>query len=48
MVNSNGGGSGAAASSQNSENMDALKQEILSEMRREIQKAKLEIIDGEW
>lgn len=45
MVTANGGAA-ATSGNQSPENMDAFKQEILQEMRREIQKAKLEIIDA--
>lgn len=50
MVTANGGSGAAAAAAatnnQTPENMDAFKQEILQEMKREIQKAKLDIIEA--
>ena len=39
-------GSSSAAAGVSSTELEALKQEILSEMRREIQQAKAEIIEG--
>ncbi len=41
------GGSGAAGGNVSNEQLEAMKQEILREMRKEVNKAKQEIIEGE-